>query len=154
MTIGELRAKTPVHLWVVGIVSLLWNLGGGGSDYVLTKLENEAYLDTMASAVGIEVPAVQAYFEAFPLWMNVAWALGVWGAVAGSLLLLFRSRYAYHAFIVSLFGIVVSTIYQFSDPLPGSADSSIPAIMSVIVPLITVALILYARRQTQTGVLR
>lgn len=147
------RKPAPVHLWIVGILSLVWNLGGGGSDYVLTKIGNETYLQAAADAVGLELSVVEAYFAAFPVWMNIFWALGVWGAVAGSVLLLLRNRYAFHAFVVSIVGIAVSTYYQFSVPFPGGIESSIPAAMAVIVPLITAALAWYARRMTAAGVL-
>ena len=146
--------RTPIHLWVIGIVSLLWNLGGGGSDHIMTVTGNEAYLQAAANTVGLELSVVQEYFAAFPMWMHIFWAIGVWGAVAGSILLLLRNRFAAHAFIASLIGIAASSYYQFSTPFPGQVDSIIPTIMAVLVPLITLALIFYARRQTSAGVLR
>ena len=77
--------KTPWHLWLVGVVSLLWN-AFGAYDYTMTNLRNQAYLDSMGyPAEGI------AYLDAFPIWAHSGWALGVWGAVIGSVLLLMRS---------------------------------------------------------------
>ena len=35
--------KTPLHLWIVGVLSLLWN-AGSGYDYLMTRLESTAYL--------------------------------------------------------------------------------------------------------------
>ena len=35
---GEARRRTPVHLWIVGILALLWNLMGA-FDYLATQLE-------------------------------------------------------------------------------------------------------------------
>ena len=40
--------KTPWHLWVFGVVSLLWNFGGA-YDYVMVRTGNQAYLDQMLS---------------------------------------------------------------------------------------------------------
>ena len=37
------RNKAPWHLWVVGIVALLWS-AGGAFDYVMTQTRNEEYL--------------------------------------------------------------------------------------------------------------
>src|SRR3546814_16652880 len=76
--------KTPWHLWAVGIVSLLWN-AFGAFDYVMTKLRNPEYMAAFT-------PEQQSFFYSFPLWANVGWALGVWGSVLGSVLLLGRSR--------------------------------------------------------------
>lgn len=35
--------KTPLHLWIVGGVSLLWN-SFGAADYLRTQLQVEAYM--------------------------------------------------------------------------------------------------------------
>jgi hypothetical protein len=40
---GTNTASTPRHLWVVGVLSLLWNLFGA-MDYVMTQTQNEAYM--------------------------------------------------------------------------------------------------------------
>src|SRR3546814_13177448 len=83
-------AKTPVHLWAVGVLSLLWN-AVGAFDYMMTKLGNADYLSAFT-------PEQIAYFQGFPLWANIGWAFGVWGSVLGSILLLARSRHAVTAF--------------------------------------------------------
>ena len=36
------RARTPVHLWIVGVLALLWN-GIGGYDYLMTRMRNIDY---------------------------------------------------------------------------------------------------------------
>ena len=97
--------KTPGHLWAVGIVSLLWN-AFGAFDYVMTKLRDPGYMAAFT-------PEQQQIFYSFPLWANVGWALGVWGSVLGSILLLMRSRHAVTAFLLSLVGLALSIIYQF-----------------------------------------
>ena len=100
MNIRPEGAPAPRHLWIVGVLSLLWN-AFGAMDYVLTNTNNEAYLSQFT-------PEQLAYFIDFPAWTTAAWALGVWGALAGSVLLLMRSRFAVHAFGVSLAGMAVS----------------------------------------------
>ena len=62
---------TPAHLWIVGIVSLLWN-AFGATDYTMTMSHNAAYLSA-ASAAQL------AYVASFPAWAVALWALGVWG---------------------------------------------------------------------------
>ncbi|MEN3972221.1 hypothetical protein WJS89_06025 [Sphingomicrobium sp. XHP0235] len=96
-----------------------------------------------------------AYFYGFPAWMEAFWALGVWGAVAGSILLLARSRFALHAFIVSLVGLVGSSVYSFF--LSGMpSDMNTIKYMAFIIAIfaVTIALIIYARRMTAHDVLR
>ena len=72
---------TPKHLWVVGILSLLWNCFGA-FDYTMTELEGTGYLQGMGFS-----PEEIAYFTSFPAWAVALWAIGVWSSVAGSILL-------------------------------------------------------------------
>ena len=87
--------KTPWHLWLVGVLSLLWN-GFGAFDFIQTTTRGEAYM----RAAGFD-DAMVAYYEAMPGWMYVPWTLGVWGAVIGSVMLLLRRRWAVPAFGLS-----------------------------------------------------
>ena len=78
---------TPWQLWAVGIVTLLWN-GLGITSYLMTELGQLDALGMSSSQI--------AYFDTFPAWATGFWALGVWGAFLGSILLLARSRFAIH----------------------------------------------------------
>ncbi len=82
--------KIPAHYWVVAGLSLLWN-AFGAVDYTLTKMRNPAYLANFP-------PEMMAAIDKFPAWMTIFWALGVWGSLLGSVLLLIRSRLAVTAF--------------------------------------------------------
>jgi len=136
---------TPWHLWVVGVVALLWN-GFGGYDYLMSHLQGEAYY----RQVGMSEAQI-AYMAAYPTWMHAVWALGVWSAVAGSLLLLLRSRFALHAFILSLLGIVGSNGYALFTP---GGWEVMGGIMTLVIAAIGVALLAYAWAMTRRGVLR
>lgn len=141
-------SKTPIHLWVVGIVSLLWN-AVGAFDYVMTKLKNPEYLAAFTAEQ-------QAYFSSFPLWANVGWGLGIWGSVLGSILLLARSRHAVTAFLLSLVGLAISSFYQFGMHYGDLQRmfGSFPMVFTAIIWVIAIALFVYARKQAATGVLR
>lgn len=140
--------KTPWHLWVVGGVSLLWN-AVGAFDYTMTKMKNADYLASFT-------PEQQAYFASFPIWANVGWALGVWGSVIGSVLLLARSRHAVAAFALSLFGLALSSLYQFGMHYGDLQRmfGSFPMVFTAIIWVIAIALFVYARGQAKAGVLR
>ena len=79
-------AKTPWHLWVVGVISLLWN-AVGALDFTMTQLRNEAYLKAFTDEQ-------RAYFFAIPLWAVVTWGVATWGSLVGSGFLLGRRRLA------------------------------------------------------------
>ena len=77
---GEARSKTPVHLWIVGVLALLWN-GMGAFDYLATQLELDFYMSQFT-------PEQLEYFNSFPKLMTACWAFAIWGAVAGTIGLL------------------------------------------------------------------
>ena len=143
----EQAARAPKHLWIVGGLATLWN-GFGAFDYVMTQTRNEAYL------AGFTDPQ-RVYFESFPIWMEAAWALGVWGGLLGSLLLLVRSRFAVAAFAVSLAGLAIGTLYQYvlSAPPPGTTEGAM-LVMNLMIWAVAIGLLVYAWRLRAKGWLR
>ncbi|MGH7026762.1 hypothetical protein [Brevundimonas sp.] len=142
--------RTPWHLWLVGVLSLLWS-GFGGYDFIQTTTRGEVYM--RESGFGDDMIA---YFNAMPAWMYLPWTLGVWGAVIGSLLLLARSRWAVHAFALSLLGAVVSLIYsKFINPPPAlPPELAMMEWMPYVIALIAAFLLWYAWTMAKKGVLR
>lgn len=143
-------SKTPAHLWIVGILSLLWN-AGGAYDYTMSSLRNEDYL----AMAGIPMEDMLGWIDSFPMWAHAAWALGVWGAIAGSVLLLMRRRHAVTAFAASIVGVALSTYAQFVVvEMPESLKGASSTAFSTAIVVIAIALFLYARSMTAKGVLR
>jgi hypothetical protein len=100
------RRATPWHLWVVGLLALLFT-AYGAYDYLMTQAGNIAYISAASEPWGMDPQVAMAYFDSFPVWADAIWAVGVWSGVAGALLLLARSRYAYPVLILSLAGLVI-----------------------------------------------
>ena len=144
------RTGTPWHLWAAGVVSLLWN-AFGGYDFIMSVTQGEAYW----RASGMTQPMID-YYNAMPAWMYVPWVLGVWGAVAGSILLLMRSRFAVHAFGLSLIGAVVSLLYGtvISKAPPPPPEMATMAWMPWVICVIAALLFWYAWLMMKRGVLR
>ncbi|MEP3050581.1 MAG: hypothetical protein ABJP48_11375 [Erythrobacter sp.] len=136
-------AKTPWHLWVVGILTLLWNAVGGFS-YSMTRLGRLEDLGMTADQI--------AYFDSYPIWANAFWALGVWGAIAGSILLLLRSRHAVTALIIAGIGLVGTSIYQHV--LTQTPESLQSPGLSIMIWVTTLFMLWYAMRMRSSGVLR
>lgn len=142
---GILTKKAPWHLWVVGAVSLLWNLAGVVS-YMATEL---GQLEDMAFP-----PEQLEYFYSFPAWAVAFWALGVWGSALGSLLLLLRKKLAVWAFGVSIIGLLGTTFYErMVAVIPQSMQSTGQNLFAVAIWVITIGLFVYASRMTAKGVL-
>jgi hypothetical protein len=142
-------ARTPAHLWIVGILSLLWNCFGA-YDYTMSHMRNMDYLAKMG-----DPNAMLAYMDAMPMYAKIGWGLGVWAALLGSVLLLMRSRYAVHAFALSIIGMLLSFGGQYLGPTPPAAMTQG---MAKYVPLLIIVLGLaqlwYAWRESKEGVLR
>lgn len=141
----------PWHLWVVGVVSLLWNCFGA-TDYTMSQLRNRDWLGGAAEAMGITADQMIAYIDGFPGWMHAFWALGVWGALIGSILLLLRKRHAVWAYALSLIGLAVTQLYQAVTPQPEWVESNVA--MNVIIWAIAIFLLIYAVSMKNRGVLR
>ncbi|MEO7365951.1 MAG: hypothetical protein ABIW03_06500 [Sphingomicrobium sp.] len=148
----ETRAGTPMHLWIVGGLAALWSCFGC-YDYLMTRMRNTDYLASMMPTV--DPNAMLAWVDAFPLYAQVGWGLGVWGGLAGAVLLLLRSRWAVWGMGLSLVGAVLGLGYQIAaaPPLAG-ADDMMSKVMPFAIILIAAALLLYARAMEKKGVLR
>ena len=142
------RGRAPMHLWITGAVALLWN-GFGCYDYLMTRMRNTEYLGEMST----DPNALLAWVDAFPIWAQFGWGLGVWGGLLGAILLLARSRWAVLALGLSLVGAVLGLGYQAlaAPPMPG-VDSAMATVMPYMI--IGAALLLYARAMLRKGVLR
>ncbi len=140
--------KAPWHLWVIGLVSLFWN-AMGALDYTMTQTRNAAYM-------GQFTPEQLDYFYGYPSWAVAGWAVGVWLALAGSLLLLLRNASSLWAFILSFAGIVVASVYSFGLAELRMTDvvGSEALIFTAAIILFALFLIWYARRMKIAGVLR
>ncbi len=137
------RARAPWHLWVMGVVTLLFNSMGIIS-YTTTKLG-------MLAEMGL-TPSQIAFMDSYPAWVSGFWALGVWGAFAGSVLLLLKSRLVVPAMWAALLGLVVTTVYHYM-LIEVPADMQAP-VLDVTIWAVTLFLLFYARRMAQAGVLR
>lgn len=139
--------RAPWHFWAVGILGLVWN-AYGAFDYFMSKTRGDAYF----TSVGM-TPAQIEYYHAMPAWMTVIWAIGVWGAVLGTVLLLLRSRHAVPVFVASLAAYVLSVLYQqVISPMPDMA----PAMLAVqgVIFAACVFFVWYSRRAISRGWVR
>lgn len=138
-------AATPWHFWVVAIVAVLWN-GFGGYDYTMSHLQGEAYFRQMGMT-----DAQIALMDVYPTWMHAVWAIGVWGSVLGTILLIGRQRWALHAFVLSAVGALGNVVYTAATP-------AVSQEMGVAMPLAILAICLvfawYSWLMAKRGVLR
>jgi hypothetical protein len=139
------RASAPWHYWLVTAVAVLWN-GFGAYDYFMSKTGGEAYLKK-----GGMTDAQIAHMHAYPIWMTANWAIGVWIGLLGAVLLIARTRYALHAFVVSLAALVVMLVYTY---VLSDGGKSMSAIFNCVLLALGLFFAWYAWVMTKRGVLR
>ena len=136
---GSAAAKLPPSFWVITVLGLIWN-GFGAYLYLLSKFDLE-------TALAGASPEIRDYVMNQPVWASAAYALGIWGSMAGSVLMLLRSRRAVAAFLLSLVGAIASFAGQ---AMAGVLDAP----MALFILVVIVFLWQFCRRAAAQGVLR
>lgn len=139
------RPKTPKHLWIVGILALLWNLMGT-FDYLATQFKIESYMSEFTQEQ-------LDYFYGFPAWAVAGWAIAIWIGLAGTVGLLFRRKWSVMAFAISLAGLALSSIYTLVMSNGLEIMGSTATIMTVVIWAVSIFLVWYSSQQAKAGVL-
>jgi len=137
--------KAPVHLWIVAILSVLWN-AVGAFDYSATQFRVDWYMAKFT-------PGQLEYFNSFPVWADAAWALGVWGSFLGSLALLLRKSWAVTLFGISMLGLAGTTVFNFVLTDGQAAMGEGATMFTGIIWAIVLFLFFYSKAMEKRGVL-
>ena len=133
----------PWHIWVVGLMTLMWN------GYCVSRF-------LMVQAGFVEAAALRvsemAVFADMPTWATAFWAMWVIGSVTGSALALLRSQGAVTALLVAAVGMVGTSIYLAVLHANPANIYAMPITLSTVI--ITIASLLYVRRAALMNVLR
>ena len=146
MTDEAAPGRPPWHLWVVGGLTLLWN-GYGAFDYVMSVTQNAAYMAMFTEEQ-------RAYYAAFPSWATSIWAIAVWGAVTGSILLLLRRRAAVIIFEIALAAFLISLVYMYIMTNGAQVAGLVGMAMSAAILAVAVFEVAYAYVVRRKGTLR
>lgn len=142
------NVKAPWHLWLVGIIAVLFNFIGV-FDFVMVMAQGAAY---MAKA-GMSAAQI-AHYEALPVWMVAVWAIGVWTAFIASVLLLLRRKLAFTIFVASLAAFLLHLVYTYVLTDGGAVMGQQMAITSAVIVTLLLFFSWYSRLMTRRGVLR
>jgi hypothetical protein len=93
--------STPWHLWVVAILTLLWN-GSGAVTILMAQLGRRLDMD----------PHEIAYYAHQPWWFVLATDLATLLPIAAGVALLWRRRASAWLFALSLLAIVANNLYD------------------------------------------
>lgn len=121
----------------------------GVFDHAMSMAKGASY---MASA-GM-TPAQIAHYQEMPAWMLAVWAIGVWGAMLGSVLILLRNRLAFPVFAVSLAAFLLSVLYTYVLTNGGEVMGRQMGIVSAVITALLLFFMWYSWLMAKRGVLR
>ena len=138
--------KTPWHLWLIGVMGLLWS-AMGAMDYFMTQSRNENYMSAFT-------PEQLSFFYGLPTWTMATWTIGVWGGVLGALFLLSRKGIAVWVFLASFIAMIITAFQNFvlSNGMDVMGDA-FSLIFTAIIFLAALGLYLYSKAMLRRGVL-
>ncbi|WP_462248210.1 hypothetical protein [Ekhidna sp.] len=144
MTNGSVKA--PTWFMVVAVIALIWNLLG-----VLAYLGEAFATEEMIAAMTEEQ---RNMLENRPAWATAAFALAVWGGLFGCLLLVLKKKLSQLILFISLVGVLVQMIYNLF--IAGSTVTYGPGqiVMALMIPLISILLVLMAKKGIAAGWLK
>jgi hypothetical protein len=135
--------KTPWHLWVVGILVILWN-GSGAATIMLAQAGRLPNLD----------PEEAAWYAAQPLWFVIVRDIALVSAVAAGVAPLLRSRAAVWLFALSLAAIFVTNTYDLAAGTSRVLVDQGALIVTCIIVVLAILQLVYARAVATRGVLK
>jgi hypothetical protein len=136
------KAKAPWHLWLVGIVSLLWYLSGATT--ILW-----AQYGSLSRLSADEV----AYYAAKPLLLQVLAIAALVGGVGGAVGLLMRRKWALALLAILVIGVMAQNVIELANGTSRALANNGAMIATVFIALIAVLTWLYARVMVRKGVL-
>jgi hypothetical protein len=139
--------SAPWHLWLIGILALLWN-GMGAFDYLMTQTRNASYMAGFT-------PEQLDYFYGLPKWSLATWAISVWSGVLASVLLLLRRRWAKPVFAVSLLAMLPTFVHNYLlskgyEIMGGAAGLA----FTLTIVAVGIGLLIYSGRMVKNQILR
>ena len=144
----DVKVKSPWHVWLIGIIAVLFN-SIGVFDFVMSMAQGAEY---QASA-GM-TPDQIAHYQEMPGWMTVVWAVGVFGALLASILLLVRRKLALPIFVLALAAFLTSLLYTYVLTGGGAIMGQQMAITSAVIAGLLVFFSWYSWFMSVRGVLR
>lgn len=142
-TISSRERKTPWHVWVVAILALLWN--GSGAFTIMM-----AQAGRLPNLSADEV----AYYAAQPRWLTITTDIALLAALAAALALLLRRRTAGFLFALSLVAIFVANVYDLAAETSRMLVSRGATIATVVIFVIAILELVYAREMTRRAILK
>ena len=140
------KNKPSVGFWIIAIIALLWNIMGVMAYLGQVYITNDV-LNTMTAEQ-------QELLANTPSWSTGVFAVAVFGALLGSLLLLFRKKWATSFFLVSLIGVLINMGYSLFATNQIEVYGTVQGIvMPLIIIVIAIFLYMYSKKAATNGLI-
>lgn len=133
----------PKWYWIAVIVALLWNLIGVSAFFMQMFISPEMLADM--------TEAQRTALDDNPTWYTAAYGTSVIAGALGCSAMMLRSSWAILLFIISLAAILLQTFYAFflSEHMPDFGPGEV--IMPIMIVVIGILLIWFARSSRDKG---
>lgn len=138
--------NTKYILLTVGLLGLAWNIFG---TYQFIGSVNATSESLMAMGMS---EAQAMVMTKYPLWMTIAFAIGVFGGLIGSILLLLKKAISEKIFLASLLGYIVLYIGDITEGVFAAIGKSQVIVLTTVVA-IAFGLWFFARSYRKKGLL-
>ncbi|MBN9507295.1 MAG: hypothetical protein J0I69_14880 [Altererythrobacter sp.] len=135
-------AKAPWHLWVIGLLALLWYVSGTAT----------IQLAQLGKLPGI-TPDEAAYYAAKPAWAIMVTAVGTYGSVLATILLLLRRKASVVLFALALAAVLGGNGVELIEGTSRAYANTGAAFAIAAIAAIAIGLALYARAMRMRDVL-
>jgi len=139
----ETANKPKVLFWIISGVALLWNLLGVMA-FAMHAMMNPEMLAAMPETQ-------QAQYAALPSWYTIVFGIAVIAATLGCIGLLLRKKWATILFMLSLVAVIIQQIVFWVMTDIGKSASGFNLVMTIMIPVIAIFLVWFARKKTAKG---
>ncbi len=140
-----MQSKTV--FWSVVGLGLAWNIFG-----VVQFLASLNATETSLMTQGLTAEQAMVMLN-YPVWMTIAFAVGVFGGIIGSVLLALKSRVAISVFAISLIAYIILYIGDITEGVFAALGAPQVIILTFVVA-VAAGLLWYARNLRIKGVLK
>lgn len=139
--------KPNTLFWVIAVIALIWNVFG-----VLAYLGQAFMTEDLLAMLPTEE---QELYANIPAWQTAAFAIGTWFGLLAAICLLIRRKWAYPLFLISLLGVLVSTVYNlFISGAPEVYDAFNAYVMPLLILALSVYFVMHSKKSIAKGWLK
>ena len=135
------KTTNKVHwsFWLISIATLIWNVLGSVNFFVQMNPEMVASFRESEQAIIVNRP----------VWATVGFGIAVFAGALGSLLLIFKKKFSFYLFVLSLLGVIITIIHALTSSINFATGEIVGIIIMPIV--VAVFLIWYSKFANKKG---